>query len=163
MEHYLLRTYLKKCCYQKFHKRRSIVKHELPVKTKRVCKYQTLDEIQSHFWFLETVSSRWKLKSVAAENIVSSLAAIPSKSFLRLSFWNPCNHTIRAIPTYTIFICSDFKFQIFIDGLLLPSDHLHDLSLVRSNAATVKDVFWLRKIISYVMDMQLLVNDLRSL
>ena len=136
----------------------------MPVKTKRVCKYQTLDEIQSHFWSLETVSRRWKLKFVAAENIVSSLTAIPSKSFLRLSFWNPCNYRIRAVtavPTYTIFICSDFKFQIFIDGLLLPSDHdLYDLSLVGSNAATVKDVFWLRKIISYVMDMQLLVNDL---
>ena len=65
-----------------FIKRRSIVKHELPVKTKRVCKYKTLDEIQSHFWSLETVSSRWELKFVAAENIASSSTAIPSKSFV---------------------------------------------------------------------------------
>ena len=122
-------------------RRRSIVKHELPVKTKRVCKYKTLDEIQSHFWSFETVSSRWELKFVAAENIASSSTAIPSKSFVRLSFWNPCNYRIRAVPTYTIFIYSDFKFQIFIDGLLLPSDHdLYDLSLVGSNASTVKDV-----------------------
>ena len=95
-------------------KRRSIVKHELPVKTKRVSKYKTLDEIQSHFWSLETVSSHWELKFVAAENIASSSTAIPSKSFLRLSFWNPCNYKIRAVPTYTIFIYSDFKFLLMV-------------------------------------------------
>ena len=66
-------------------KRRSIVKHELPVKTKRVCKYKTLDEIRSYFWFLETVRSHWELKFVAAGNIASSSTAIPSKSFVRLS------------------------------------------------------------------------------
>ena len=63
-------------------------------------------------------------------------------SFLRFSFWNPRNYRIRAVSTNTVFICSNFKFQIFIDGLLLPSDHdLYDLSLVGSNAATVRDVF----------------------
>ena len=51
---------------------RSVVEHELPVKTKQVCLYKILDEIRSQFWSLETVSSRWELQFVAAENITSS-------------------------------------------------------------------------------------------
>ena len=122
-------------------KRKSIVKHELPVKAKRVCQYKTLDEIRSHFWSLKTISSRWELQYVPAENIASSSTEIPSKSFLRLSFWNPVNYRIRAVPHYTVLIYSSFEFQIYIDSFVLPSDHdLYNLSLIGSNAATVKDV-----------------------